>query len=181
MAAQLGLRCIIADTFKTLWWVPETMSPETVRAYLKALDRAEKAFVADPQKYLPLWKREPEDLGLRLELQLASWLAYFGPANTPMGLSHELGRRIGASYGVPHGITSCIILAPSLEVVEKRIRDGRWRMLAQALGGTWRGEADLLGQLFQGDPRIAGQRFQNGLPRLAHDDRQRRQHQNEQR
>ena len=62
MADQLGLRCIIADTFKTLWWVPETMSPETVRAYLKALDRAEKAFVADPQKYLPLWKLAvPED------------------------------------------------------------------------------------------------------------------------
>ncbi len=27
-----------------------------------------------------------------------------------MGLSHNLGRRIGASYDVPHGITSCIIL-----------------------------------------------------------------------
>lgn len=62
MADQLGLRCIIADTFKTLWWVPETMSPDTVQAYLKALDRAEKAFTADPKKYLPLWKYAvPED------------------------------------------------------------------------------------------------------------------------
>jgi NitT/TauT family transport system substrate-binding protein len=56
MADQLGLRCIIADTFKTLWWVPETASPETVRAYLNALDRAEKAMDADLQRYLPLWK-----------------------------------------------------------------------------------------------------------------------------
>jgi alcohol dehydrogenase class IV len=86
-------------------------------------------------EYLPLSRREPEDLKMRLELQLAAWLSYFGPANTPMGLSHELGRRIGASYEVPHGITSCIILAPSLNVAKKRIRDDRWNMLSQALGG----------------------------------------------
>jgi NitT/TauT family transport system substrate-binding protein len=56
MADQLGLRCIIADTFKTLWWVPETASPQIVRAYLNGLDRAEKALSADLGKYLPLWK-----------------------------------------------------------------------------------------------------------------------------
>jgi maleylacetate reductase len=86
-------------------------------------------------EYLSLSRREPEDLEVRLELQLASWLAYFGPANTPMGLSHELGRRIGASYEVPHGITSCITLAPSLQLVKKRIQDARWQMLSRALGG----------------------------------------------
>jgi maleylacetate reductase len=86
-------------------------------------------------EYLPLSKREPEDLETRLELQLSAWLSYFGPANTPMGLSHELGRRIGASYEVPHGITSCIILAPSLLVVKERIQDDRWHMLSRALGG----------------------------------------------
>jgi NitT/TauT family transport system substrate-binding protein len=56
MADQLGLRCIIADTFKTLWWVPDTSSPQTVRAYLNALERAEKAMDADLGRYLPLWK-----------------------------------------------------------------------------------------------------------------------------
>jgi maleylacetate reductase len=86
-------------------------------------------------EYLPLSRREPEDLDVRLELQLAAWLSYFGPANTPMGLSHELGRRIGASYEVPHGITSCIVLAPSLQVMKMRILDERWHMLSDALGG----------------------------------------------
>ena len=86
-------------------------------------------------EYLPLSKRAPEDLEARLDLQLAAWLAYFGPMNTPMGLSHELGRRIGASYDVPHGITSCVILAPSLEVLEERIPDERWSGLSDALGG----------------------------------------------
>jgi maleylacetate reductase len=86
-------------------------------------------------EYLPLSKRAPEDLEARLDLQLAAWLAYFGPMNTPMGLSHELGRRIGASYDVPHGITSCVILAPSLEVLKERIPDERWSGLSAALGG----------------------------------------------
>jgi NitT/TauT family transport system substrate-binding protein len=56
MAEQLGLRKIMDDRFKTLWWVPEGASPEIVRAYLRALDRAEKAMDADLAKYLPLWK-----------------------------------------------------------------------------------------------------------------------------
>ena len=86
-------------------------------------------------EYLPLSRREPEDLEVRLELQLASWLSYFGPANTPMGLSHELGRRIGASYEVPHGITSCITLAPSLQVLKKRVQEDRWSKLSEALDG----------------------------------------------
>jgi maleylacetate reductase len=86
-------------------------------------------------EYLPLSKRAPEDLEARLDLQLAAWLAYFGPMNTPMGLSHELGRRIGASYEVPHGITSCVILAPSLTVLKELIDDERWNGLSEALGG----------------------------------------------
>jgi NitT/TauT family transport system substrate-binding protein len=56
MAEQLGLRKIIADTFHTLWWVPEGSPPEVVTGYLRALDRAEKAMDADLLKYLPLWK-----------------------------------------------------------------------------------------------------------------------------
>ncbi len=86
-------------------------------------------------RYLPHSKEEPDDLDARLELQIAAWLAYFGPMNTPMGLSHELGRRIGASYGVPHGYTSCITLAPTLMQVKERVPEDRWRQLSDALGG----------------------------------------------
>src|SRR5450432_4245524 len=43
MAEQLGLRAIIRDTFKTLWWVPENSDPEVVTGYLNALQRAEDA------------------------------------------------------------------------------------------------------------------------------------------
>ena len=56
MAEQLGLRQILADTFHTLWWVPEAAPAEIVTSYLRALDRAEQALDADLEKYLPLWK-----------------------------------------------------------------------------------------------------------------------------
>jgi maleylacetate reductase len=95
-------------------------------------------------RYLPRSKKDPEDVEARLELQLAAWLSYFGPFNTPMGLSHALGRRIGASYGVPHGYTSCITLAPSLKVVKDWVPEDRWRKLEEALGGDPAGRVSAL-------------------------------------
>src|SRR5829696_1049900 len=71
--------------------------------------------------YLPRSKEDPEDVDARGELQVAAWLAYFGPFNTPMGLSH--------------GYTSCVTLAPSLEVERSRVSENRWRRLEEALGG----------------------------------------------
>lgn len=56
MAEQLGLRKIIEDRFKTLWWVPASATPEVVHGYMRALDRAEQALEKDRAKYLPLWK-----------------------------------------------------------------------------------------------------------------------------
>ena len=85
--------------------------------------------------YLPRSREQPENVEVRGELQIAAWLAYFGPLNTPMGLSHGLGRRIGASYGVPHGYTSCATLAPSLGVERDKVPEDRWRRLEEALGG----------------------------------------------
>jgi NitT/TauT family transport system substrate-binding protein len=56
MARQLGLRPVIEDEFHTLWWVPETTVKDDVRAYLRALDRAERALDSDLPGYLHLWK-----------------------------------------------------------------------------------------------------------------------------
>ncbi|HEY7334363.1 MAG TPA: hypothetical protein VH639_05735 [Bryobacteraceae bacterium] len=56
MAKQLGLREIIADEFKTLWWAPETTPEAGLRGYLRGLDRAEKALESDLPSHLPLWK-----------------------------------------------------------------------------------------------------------------------------
>src|SRR5206468_7748896 len=52
MAEQLGLRKVMEDTFHTLWWVPQSFDPDAVLAYLRALDRAEKAMDSDLDRYL---------------------------------------------------------------------------------------------------------------------------------
>jgi len=93
---------------------------------------------------LPRSREAPGDVETRLELQIAAWLSYFGPYNTPMGLSHQLGRRIGASYEVPHGVTSCITLAPTLDLVRNRVPEDRWRRLEDALGGEPAGRVSAL-------------------------------------
>jgi hypothetical protein len=68
MAEQLGFRKVIEDVFHTIWWAPETASPDVVAAYIRALDRAEKAMDADLQKYLPLW-----ELSVPAEFRDRSW------------------------------------------------------------------------------------------------------------
>ena len=138
---------VILDAEATLY-TPEKLWLSTG---IRALDHAIEGFLAQGEhpiedvlgldgagrlmEYLPRSKAAPEDVGMRHELQLAAWMAYFGPYNTPMGLSHGLGRRIGASYEVPHGYTSCVTLAPTLEVVGERMPRERWEQLAGALGG----------------------------------------------
>jgi maleylacetate reductase len=110
--------------------------------------------------YLPRSREEPDDVEVRGKLQVAAWLAYFGPFNTPMGLSHALGRRIGASYSVPHGYTSCITLAPSLEVERSRAPEERWRRLEEALGGD---PAERVASLVEG-LRLPGRLREVGVP-----------------
>ena len=56
MAEELGLRKIISNTFRTIWWAPASMPAAAVQGYLRALGRAEKALQGDLKKYLPLWK-----------------------------------------------------------------------------------------------------------------------------
>ena len=118
---------------------------------IRALDHAIEGFLAKGEHpiedvmglegarrllaYLPRSKEASDDVEVRHELQLAAWMAYFGSLNTPMGLSHNLGRRLGASYDVPHGYTSCVTLAPTLEVVGDHISHDRWEQLTNALGG----------------------------------------------
>jgi 3-oxoacid CoA-transferase len=36
-----------------------------------------------------------------------------------VGLSHSIGHALGATYSIPHGITSCLTLAPVVELKAK--------------------------------------------------------------
>lgn len=58
---------------------------------------------------------DASDLEARQESQVAAWYAGMGLAATSMMPSHPLGRVLGATFGVGHGITSCVLLPPSIE------------------------------------------------------------------
>ncbi|KAK2737698.1 hypothetical protein FQN57_007446 [Myotisia sp. PD_48] len=64
---------------------------------------------------LPLCHQSPDDADIRQRLQIATYSAlppfYF---TTGLGLSHTIGHVIGATYAIPHGITSCISLAKTV-------------------------------------------------------------------
>jgi alcohol dehydrogenase class IV len=49
-------------------------------------------------------------MSVRTENQLAAWFSFTLPGPSAGGLSHVMGKQIGARYGIPHGVTSCLLL-----------------------------------------------------------------------
>ena len=101
------LRLWISSGIRSLDHAVETLYAPGIHPIndVLALEAIRKLFA-----YLPRSQAHPEDVEIRTELQLAAWMSFFGSTNTPMGLSHVLGRSMGATYHVAHGITSCITL-----------------------------------------------------------------------
>ena len=93
---------------------------------IRALDHAVEGFLAEGQHpfndvmaleairrlfdSLPRAKESPDDVGVRTENQLAAWLSFTLPGASAAGLSHTMGKQIGARHGIPHGVTSCLLL-----------------------------------------------------------------------
>jgi len=106
---------------------------------LKMLAQSLRATVADPS-----------NLTARLNSQEALWLGSMGRSHVTMGASHGIGYILGGAFGVPHGVTSCVMLPAVVEWNADVIgKDGRSE-LAQALGGTASNDpAHLLRRLMQ--------------------------------
>lgn len=69
--------------------------------------------IKDLFRYLPQSKTNPGDADIRTKLFLACYASLFPFLfSGGVGLSHSIGHAIGASYAIPHGITSCLSLAP---------------------------------------------------------------------
>ncbi len=123
---------------------------------IRALDHAVEGFLADGEhpfsdvmclegarrllKSLPEASANPGDAGLRTENQLAAWFSYTLPAPTAAGLSHVMGKQIGARHGIPHGVTSCLLL-PHVMRYRARTQGDRLAALGFALCGG-RGATD---------------------------------------
>ena len=83
----------------------------------------------------------PDDLDARLDGQMGAWLAATSIGRTEYGASHGLGHALGADAGVPHGITSCVLL-PTVMRYNAVACPAQMAEIAAALGDPGRPAAD---------------------------------------
>jgi maleylacetate reductase len=116
-------RAVLLDPAATL----ETPAQLFLSSGIRALDHAAERWCAlEPAPFsdavsrqamlmlaegLPRVAKAAGDLRVRALCQQAAWLSVMGGwAGVPVGASHGLGYILGAARGVPHGITSCLML-----------------------------------------------------------------------
>jgi maleylacetate reductase len=120
---------------------------------------------------LPEIRKDPRDLGARLEAQIGMWQAIAPSASgVPTGASHGIGYALGATFGVAHGHTSCVMLPAVLEW-NSAVNGKRQTALAEAMGAPDRPAAALVKELIAGldqptSLRAVGIRREN-LPEIA--------------
>jgi len=106
---------------------------------IRALDHAVEGFLAEGDHpfndvmaleairrlfdSLPRAKAVPDDAGVRTENQLAAWFSFTLPGASASGLSHTMGKQIGARHGIPHGVTSCLLLPHVMRYLAERQPD----------------------------------------------------------
>ena len=90
---------------------------------------------------LSRYSADPADLDARLDGQMGAWLAATSIRRTEYGASHGLGHALGADAGVPHGITSCVLL-PTVMRYNAEACAPQMAEIAAALGDAHRPAAD---------------------------------------
>lgn len=72
---------------------------------------------------LPANRQKPFDLDGRLASQMGVWLAASGINRVDFGASHGIGHALGGALGIPHGLTSCVLLPTVLAFNERACAD----------------------------------------------------------
>ena len=99
---------------------------------------------------LPRIKREPLSLPARLEAQFGMWQAISpSVSGVATGASHGIGYALGATFGVPHGHTSCVML-PAVLTWNAALNGERQKALSDAMGAPARPAGELVKQLVAG-------------------------------
>jgi maleylacetate reductase len=98
---------------------------------------------------LPQIKAAPDALEPRLQAQFGMWQAIAAcAAGIPTGASHGIGYVLGASYGVAHGHTSCVML-PAVLRWNAAVNAQRQQALSEAMGSAHRPAWELVADLVQ--------------------------------
>jgi maleylacetate reductase len=82
---------------------------------------------------LPASAAAPDDLAARTECQLGAWFSMTLPVPSARGLCHVLGKRLGSVHGIPHGVTSCLLLPHVMRYLAPKTA-ARQARIATALG-----------------------------------------------
>ena len=82
---------------------------------------------------LPRVLAAPADVDVRTQNQVAAWFTFTLPGPSAGGLSHVMGKQIGARHGIPHGVTSCLLLPHVLRYLAEKMPE-RMALLGQATG-----------------------------------------------
>ena len=99
---------------------------------------------------LPAIKRNPRDLGApprSADRHVAGDCA--SASGVPTGASHGIGYALGATFGVPHGHTSCVML-PAVLKWNAAVNGERQKALAEAMGAPGRPTSELVKELIAG-------------------------------
>jgi maleylacetate reductase len=96
--------------------VESVYAPECDRLAIELCLRA----IAMLRTSLPRCRENAQDLDARQEAQVAAWYSGIGLAASSVMPSHPLGRVLGATFGVGHGITSCVLLPASIDWTAQR-------------------------------------------------------------
>ncbi len=112
-------------------------------------------------RHLPSSVGDALDFHAAMQCQIAEWMSIVGVHNVSLGLSHAIGHQLGA-LGVPHGVTSCIMLPHVMRFLAPATREEQERIAAalrKGLGVQEGSAADLIERLFNqlGVPRRISQ------------------------
>jgi alcohol dehydrogenase class IV len=77
----------------------------------------------------------PADLDVRTQNQVAAWFTFTLPGQSAGGLSHAMGKQIGARHGIPHGVTSCLLLPHVMRYLAEKMPE-RVALLGKATGSS---------------------------------------------
>lgn len=93
--------------------------------------------------------RDPISPEARHRCQLGVWLAGSSIGRVRYGASHGLGHQLGAIAGVPHGMTSCVLL-PAVLSFNQEVAQKRQAEIAAAFDETGKSAADAVRQFISG-------------------------------
>ncbi|WNE93942.1 iron-containing alcohol dehydrogenase [Streptomyces luomodiensis] len=111
----------------------ETAYAKNAHPFTTALANGALAMLAEN---LPRSAKDPHDYEAALKCLEAAWMSIIGVHNVSLGLSHAIGHQLGA-VGIPHGVTSCIMLPHVMRFLEPVTSTEQARMaqsLAQVQG-----------------------------------------------